>query len=248
MEMARADSAYLGGLHFEVNSRLIEALFLAGRRADIPRVARDLLLKTPDPRHNAEAAAARAMGIHAQGRCSGECLSAAEELDRAELQGGVATAASGRVKLGVLALEHGGPKNQQWAWGAISKANELGLWHSLLPWLRQFAPHARSALKHRGGASTLAGLAALDPEAWRAAVIDTLATARGNDRAVILESVGRTANRQTLGALEAVTGEDVSALRRQLRYLQAPRLFLRTLGGIGLHGVPARVQPGGTPR
>ena len=35
--------------------------------------------------------------------------------------------------------------------------------------------------------------------------------------------------------LEAIPGRDVLEARRHLRHLQAPRLFLRTLGGIALH-------------
>lgn len=57
----------------------------------------------------------------------------------------------------------------------------------------------------------------------------------GNDRAILLEAIARTANRETLHALEQVPGGDVSALRRQLRFFQAPRLFLRTLGRVQLH-------------
>jgi DNA-binding SARP family transcriptional activator len=38
-----------------------------------------------------------------------------------------------------------------------------------------------------------------------------------------------------LAALDGLAGDDVSLLRRQLRVLQAPRLFLRTLGAVQLH-------------
>ena len=49
LESARAHGAFLGGLHAVVDSRLVEALFLAGREDDIPQVARRLAERVPIP-------------------------------------------------------------------------------------------------------------------------------------------------------------------------------------------------------
>jgi LuxR family transcriptional regulator, maltose regulon positive regulatory protein len=57
----------------------------------------------------------------------------------------------------------------------------------------------------------------------------------GNDRTVLLAALSRVASRETVESLEALDGDDIAHLRRSLRVHQAPRLFLRTLGGIALH-------------
>ena len=75
----------------------------------------------------------------------------------------------------------------------------------------------------------------LDAETWRPALVSSLVRAKGNDRAIVLEAISRVANRETLALLDGMTGSDVVTLRRQLRFLLAPRLFLRTLGGVALH-------------
>jgi len=235
LEAARTHSRFLGGLHAVVNSRLVEALFLVGRHRDIPRIAAEFTTRILDPRHSAESAVARAIGVHVGGNCEGECQLVREELARAEAHGEIATAVWGRVKLATLALAHGGAGNQAWSWNAVEEARRLGFWTSLKAWLRTLAPHARSMLRARDGAITLAALSAFDPDMWRAPLVSVLPAARGNDRALVIEAIARTANRETLELLAPMREPDVAVLRRQLRYLQAPRLFLRTLGGVALH-------------
>jgi DNA-binding SARP family transcriptional activator len=85
------------------------------------------------------------------------------------------------------------------------------------------------------GARTLAALALFDPDGWRTQLVVALKHAKGNDRSILLEAVTRVANRDTLESLSTVAGADVVAVRKQLRFLQAPRLFLRTLGGVAIH-------------
>jgi DNA-binding SARP family transcriptional activator len=90
-------------------------------------------------------------------------------------------------------------------------------------------------LKISEGGRLLAAIAAHDPDGWRGALVSALSAARGNDRAILLAAIQRVANRHTVSALEKVPGSDVAALRRELRVLQAPRLFMRTLGAVQLH-------------
>jgi DNA-binding SARP family transcriptional activator len=235
LEAARTHAPFLGGLHAVVNSRLVEALFLAGRHSDIPTIAAEFTTLVPDPRHSAESAAARAIGVHVSSNCDGECQLMRDELATAEAHGEIATAVWGRVKLARLALEHGGAANQSWAWHSIEEARRLGLWTSLKAWLRTLTRYAPSMLRTRDGAVTLAALSAFDPDAWRGSLVTVLPAAKGNDRRVVIEAISRTANRETLDLLGPMPEPDVAVLRRQLRYLQAPRLFLRTLGGVALH-------------
>jgi DNA-binding SARP family transcriptional activator len=235
LESATSNSSVLGALHALVNGRLIEALFLSKRDRDISAVADDIGRRAPDPRYLMETAAARALACHVKGSCQGECLTFRDELDAAERHGANLTAVWGRVKMGSLALAHGGRVNEAWAWQAVVAADREELAGSLREWFRLYVPFAATALRQPDGALLLARLAARDPDAWRAALVSCLRTARGNNRTVLLEAVTRTANRETLVALEVVPGADVIAVRRQLRFLQAPRLFLRTFGRVQLH-------------
>ena len=235
LKAARSQGASLGGLHTVVRVRVIEALFLSNRLDQIPLYASEIEEKEPDPRHAAEAIASRAIGDHVGTACRGACQERRHGFDMAEAHGEVATVTWGRVKLGVLALEHGGASNRLWAWRAVSAAQTLGLWPSLKYWLRRYAPYASGALRLPAGAALLAALAVHDPEGWRTAVVDALGNAAGADRQVLLATLSRIANRDTLKALEGLRGEDIAVARRQLRHAQAPRLFLRTLGGVALH-------------
>lgn len=157
------------------------------------------------------------------------------ELDVAQRHGEISTAAWGRVKIGVLALIHGGRSHSRWAWESVAQAKALGLWPSLRSWLRCYAPYTNSLVRTAHGAELLASLSTFDPETWRSALVPALKVAKGNDRTIVIESIGRVANRDILVSLSDVPGSDVADLRRRLQYLQAPRLFLRTLGGVALH-------------
>jgi DNA-binding SARP family transcriptional activator len=85
------------------------------------------------------------------------------------------------------------------------------------------------------GAELLATLGTSDPDGWRWAIIDSLPIAGREARTILLKALTRIANRETVKRLELVPGDDVAALRRQLRHIQSPRLFVRTLGGLELH-------------
>jgi DNA-binding SARP family transcriptional activator len=235
LESVASNSSVLGALHALINGRLIEALYLARREREIPPVADDITRRAPDPRYLMETAAARAIAAHVRTDCEGSCLTYRDELDAAERHGASLTAAWGRVKMGSLALRHRGRRNEEWAWRAVEDTENEGLAGSMREWFRLYVPFAPTALRQQNGARLLARLAARDPDAWRAALVKCLPTARGNDRTILLEAIARTANRETLVALEIVEGDDVTAVRRQLKFLQAPRLFLRTFGRVQLH-------------
>ena len=235
LESIRPDSSVLGALHALMNGRLIEALFLEDRLHDIPAVAAEIERRRPDPRFFVETAAARAIARHVADDCSGECLTVRAEIDRAFADGALLTSAWGRVKLGALALKHPTRDNVSYAWGGVREVSALRLWRSVRVWLRLYRVHARTALRQPDGARLLAAMATHDPDGWRSTLVDVLPHARGNDRAILLEAVSRNANRDTLVALGEVAGDDVVTLRRHLRRLQAPRLFLTTMGTLQVH-------------
>jgi DNA-binding SARP family transcriptional activator len=65
--------------------------------------------------------------------------------------------------------------------------------------------------------------------------VDVLRYAKGDDRKALLGEVQLLGNRETLDALQLLSGSDVAEVRRQMQYAQAARIYLRTLGGISLH-------------
>ena len=235
IEQAIAEPEILGVLHGLAHSRLVEALYLAEAGPDrIARAAHDLSSRRTDPRYTSEIAPARSIALHLAGSCSGECLGTANELVRAEEQGARALASSGRLKLGALALEHGGPRNTRLAWDALDRVLAEGL-HGLKWWIRRYAPYVRTALRRPGGVQLICQVADSDPEGWRTALVDAVDHARPTDRRLILDAIAKHANRETLESLKSKPGRDVADVRRRLQHHQAARLFLRTFGGVRLH-------------
>jgi LuxR family maltose regulon positive regulatory protein len=234
LEAARENSSFLGSLHALINARLIEALYLAGDHSQIRAVAEEMARKPPDLRFFVETAAARAVAAHVGPTCGGACLRVRDEIAIASEQGARLEAVWASVKIGSLALAHRGRRDARWAWQAAGDAAQRGLWTPTRVWLRAYAAYASTALRIPDGAKLLASLATHDPDGWRSGLVEALPTATGNDRVILLEAIHRIANRHTLAALERIDGEDVSMLRRQLRVLQAPRLFMRTFGVVQL--------------
>ena len=139
------------------------------------------------------------------------------------------------LKIGVLAFDHGRAGDVERAWRTAQECLDAGIASGVRWWLRRYAVHAPTALHHAGGAELLCRLGALDPDAWRHALIGTLEVAHGRDREQLLESLSHMANKSTLDALRTVEGQDVAELRRRLRTTQASRLFLRTFGRMSLN-------------
>ncbi|HEX2767479.1 MAG TPA: BTAD domain-containing putative transcriptional regulator [Candidatus Limnocylindria bacterium] len=235
VERARAHVTFLGGIRAVANSLMIEALYLAGRVREIGPFAADLLAFPPDPRHAPESAGALAIARHVTGNpCDGTCLSTLTDLDEAEGKGAHLAALIGRVKVSTLAFEHREPRRQAIAWRAAHAAVSSRLHPALRWWLRRLAPHSARQSNSETNVDTITKLAIADPDGWRDALVEVLPRARAN-RPILIATLSRIANRQTVGRLDGLEGSDVAELRRHLRYLQSPRLYLRTLGGLELH-------------
>jgi DNA-binding SARP family transcriptional activator len=230
-----ADRQVLGGLHPLIDALAVETLYLAGRLDEISEFDRELEHQQIDPRYSDETAAAWAIGRHISSECDGGCLQAGSAYDSAETSGARLTAAVGRLKLAVLGIEHGGRDAVPAALSALEGVRQMGLSRYMRPWQRQFVPYAKLLARRSDGVRVLASLALADAEGWRQAIVQAVSTARANDRAILLGVLGRIANRETLRALAEVGGEDAASLRRHLRLVQAPRIFLRTMGGLEAH-------------
>jgi LuxR family maltose regulon positive regulatory protein len=235
LESARGDLTFLGGLRPVVNALLIEALLLDEKRALITPLAGDLEAHPADPRHAPECVAAYAIAAHASPNGCRGCLQHRISLDATEANGAVVSALIARVKIGALAMEHASRRDHAWAWRVAGEAVRVGLAQALRWWLRRYVPTSRQFARSPGGPDLIAALATSDPDGWRDAVVDCIPRASATGRAELLRVLALIANRATVRRLEGLPGDDVSALRRQLRYMQSPRLYLRTLGGLELH-------------
>ena len=120
--------------------------------------------------------------------CQGQCQSEAVALRQWDDREATHSVTVGLVKIGSLALEHGGPAMLDFALTALRRARAAGTVRSLRWWLRRYASHT-SELIERGGSKDLAAIASADPEGWRQAFLDALPTASGVDRSVLLEAL-----------------------------------------------------------
>ena len=75
-----------------------------------------------------------------------------------------------------------------------------------------------------------------EPDFWIPPVChDILAGLAPDNRRAVIAAIERHAGGDTLKSLAQVSGPDVVALRSRLIQRQAPRLFLRTFGGLAVH-------------
>lgn len=234
---ATATPGVLGAANAPLFSRLIENLYLDNQPVPEILSAHHSLESGPpvDLRYSAEIAPARSIVDHLAGECDGRCLERLSELADAHALGARLVGVTGRVKIGVLALEHRGIKPKRAAWQAVNEALAAGYLEPIRWWVRRYADHARIALDLPAGADLLAALAAWDPDGWRGALLRLLPRTTGAARATLLTAITRCANRQTVIAMQDIPGEDVTEARRHLQQAYASRIYLRTFGGISLH-------------
>ena len=233
---ALRDRTALGALEQLLLAQRIDALFLSGAALEtIDHANQQLTLAVPDSRYRPEAVVASALAAHVAGICRGMCRNATRELAREGDRGARLMYVVGSLKVGLLALDHGKAHNTEFAWRAVERCLDAGIGVGLRWWLRRYAKYAPTALEVGGGAETLCRLAALDPDGWRAALIDCLRAAQNRDREQLIESLSHLANKSTVEALREIEGQDVAGLRRRLQTAHASRLFLRTFGRMSLH-------------
>jgi ATP/maltotriose-dependent transcriptional regulator MalT/DNA-binding SARP family transcriptional activator len=225
----------LGTARSQWLASLVEYRFLAGSSVEeIGDAAARLSDASTDQRYGVELAAAAAIGRHAEAkRCTGECLSALDVVAAYSKEALTETAA--RAKIGVLALEHGGPRRATVAWRAARDAQSRGLLRSLRWWFRRYAPHATSALREEDGVRLIATLANADPDGWRRAIVQVLPDVTPSDRALLLSVLATHPDPSTPDLLRGIEGKDVAVVRRTLQLRHAPRLYVRTFGAISVH-------------
>lgn len=213
---------------------LIEAMFLNGRLAadaTFPQV----IIDVTDPRQEPLRAPSDALIRHAGANCHGDCLKAVNILRRWDTRGASFVATTGLLKLGVLALAHGGDRNLRLATEALRRALMSGSPRHLRWWLRLYSHHFNVLARDPGGLELMLVAGEADPEGWRHAFMQALPEVSGYERERVLAFLGRFATRRTVAALRSIDGPDVLEARRRIIHKQAPRLFVRSFGSITIH-------------
>jgi DNA-binding SARP family transcriptional activator/tetratricopeptide (TPR) repeat protein len=214
---------------------LIECLWLEGvPPEEAEATLNDVSGETVDPRLDPIMAPARAIVAHGR-RCRGSCLREAMVLRRWDSRGATHTATLGLVKIGSLALEHGGQMHIALAMDGLARARSAGVLRSLRWWLRRYVNHLPDLLERPGSAELVASAAMADPEGWRDALVQAIPRANGEQRTILLGTLSKLATRETTAALSNLPGMDVADVRRQLVHRQAQRLFVRSFGTLAIH-------------
>lgn len=230
------DPTPLGPTAELISGLLIETLFLAGQpSAEADQTFATLEMGVRDPRQAPLIAPVRGLVRHRRANCRGECLAAIKVLRRWDEHGAAFVATIGLVKLGALALAHGGAKNERLAIEALRRARIAGSPRHLRWWLRHYARYVAVLARHAGAIELLLGIAESDPEGWRTALLHAVPEVRGVERDQVLDFLTRFATRETANALSSIEGLDIVEARRRIIQTHAPRLYIRSFGSITVH-------------
>jgi LuxR family maltose regulon positive regulatory protein len=228
----------LGQVSEYCSSLLLELMILQGAHSfEADEIAALMHSRPLDPRHSAGTLTALALAGHASSaECASSCgTESREQLDDAERRGALETAIAGKVKLGIIDLEHKAPGAAQANVVILDKAANMGLTRTLRPWVRLYGKHIRQLASTRGGVGTLTRLLDEDPGHWRPLIPGVLSRVSGESRSALLGALARHGNRELSEGLRNVPGPDVAELRRHLVHQQAPRLFIRSFGPLVIH-------------
>jgi DNA-binding SARP family transcriptional activator len=225
-----------GALRENAYAFLIDALILGGSPTrEISDAAALLDGVAKDPRNEATTIVAAAVGHHfGLQRCDGRCLRQVRTMEPIAARWPVA-AALAKVKFAVLAIHHNRPQALASARDALGAVDSSDSWQQAKWWTRQLLPFVEELGVVDGMPELLMKAATTDPDGWRAVLPRLLNIVRGKQRAELLTTIVRLADRTTAGALASVGGSDVEEARRRLIRVQAPRLYIRTLGGLSIH-------------
>jgi DNA-binding SARP family transcriptional activator len=231
----------LGSLAEEVVSALVEVLHLMNAKQEEWRQPLAIFENVRrDPRFEPMAAPSLAFVKHDTTRCAGGCQRALAPLKTWEVKGAVLTTIVGRVKTTPLALEHQIPEAGRHAITWLERADANNVLPYLRVWLRTYQPHIDLLAKEQRGLPILKRLLQLDPEFWRGPIAKVLPSVSPQDRSPLLKALVAVGDRTTFTALTDVVGADVAAARRSLIHRQAPRLFIRTFGGLTVERIGGR--------
>jgi DNA-binding SARP family transcriptional activator len=231
----------LGSLAEDVVSALLEVLHLMEAKGEEWHQPLAILEKVRrDPRFEPMAAPSLAFVKHDTTRCGGGCQRFLAPLKTWELKGAVLTAIVGRVKTAPLGLEHQIPDAARQAITWLEHADANNVLPYLRIWLRTYQAHIDVIAKEERGLPVLTRFLQVDPEFWRGPIARVLPSVSPQERSPLLKALVAAGNRTTSTALADVVGADVAAARRALIRRQAPRLFIRTFGGLTVERLGGR--------
>lgn len=227
---------YLGIVADETFALLIEACHLAGSHESRIIDLGEVLSSLPrDERQEPLTIPAEAIVRHAADRCVDGCRRARQRLEWWGNEGASLPMAVGMVKLSLLELDHPTRGTVARVRDSVTCAAALGQLRPLRFWMRRLAGNEERLARLEGGIPCLLQILAEDPEFWRVRLVPLLENASGKDRADLLSSLGRYANKEVIEVLGNQAGTDVQDVRRSLILRNAVRVFVRTFGRLQVH-------------
>lgn len=225
-----------GALRQNVLALLVDILAVSGAKAHEVAVAcRDLENIQHDPRYAVMTKAAIAVGSHyGADVCAGDCLRGGAETVQDADAWPVALAGA-RLRFAVMALEHRLPSAPAEAAESLRRIRASNGWHAFKWWVRRLQRHARELAAIEDFTSLAIAASESDPEGWRRPLAELIQEVGGVPRRQLLEASIRISDKSSLDALSGIPGADVEAVRKRLVKVQAPRLYIRTLGCLAIH-------------
>ena len=226
---------FLAPLAPKATALLVECLYLNDSpAAEFRLLLEDLERPGTDPRVLPLTSVAAAIAGHRLGNCDGRCRRAEAVMDRCEAQGARLTALLGRLKLLVLAPDHGASRPQKRLRETLIALHRLGLTAHVRWWTRRLRGVTAMA-KWPDASSVMGGLIADDPEHWISKLLPILGILPDEGRASLLGMIEKIATPQTPATLRGSSEPHVVEVRRKLARRFAERLFLRSLGPLVIH-------------
>ena len=221
----------------KITSLFVECLYLDGSSSDeLAYLLADLEEQQGDPRLAPLTAVAIALASHRIGKCTGQCASAREVLDRWEANGSALIALVGAIPVGLLQIEHRvtAAALRQLA-AQASETVRSGIAPHMRWWLRRLAPHSGAMVRATRDVAFVVELIETDPEFWGPVAADLIPGLKGESRRAVLAAIERTALRESHAALRNVDGADVIEARRRLTNRFADPVFIRSFGPMAVY-------------
>ena len=191
-----------------------------------------------DPRYEGDIRVSIAVLRHRLDECGGSCSSLTPLVQDWDNRGQHFEGVKRRLLLATVQFEHDPERAMADCRRVVSDATSMGLVWYLRYFLRPLATHLDAFVGGPGGADLVRELLRVDPEHWRRPVISALGPASQEVRSQLLEGLGSDPSAETALLLRDVSGQDAESLRARLIREGAPKLFVKSFGGL-------RVRTGG---
>jgi len=223
----------LGSNRTAVYLLLADCLLVSGARGQVVVEAlRHLETEADDPRYEADVAAAVVALKHSLGRCTGSCREARAVVDSWDARGQHFESPKRRLFLAIAELDHDPTVGMQRCRALLGEVVTAGQAWYLRAFMRPLAPHVQDLIIGTRDAEVVSELLAVDPDAWRSAVVQALPGAPRDIRGLLLRALSNDVTPGTVDLLREVRGQDVEEVRARIIRQSADRILIRSLGSL----------------